>query len=340
MKKKKKDHRILIAVGGTGGHIFPSLQLAEKLEEKNIPICFAGYKLATNPFFPRERFSFQEIRSAPLKRIGGIILGVKDAISLFRTFKPTTVIGFGSYHTVPLLIAAKLFRCQLILFEPNVILGRVNSLFSLVAKDLCMQFPPSHRPWKEPTMIKRLPWKIVPILHKREKKEKRILIFGGSQGAKILNETLPQALKQLAKKVTIVHIAGKMKEEVESVYKQEKIAATVLAFHHHMGELYAEADLVIARSGASTIAELIHYEKPSILIPYPFATHKHQEKNGFFLQEIGGALVIDQLFLQPELLAEKIDEVLEKKGMEMKKALKAYKKRESTKDFVELILER
>lgn len=337
-KKRKKEVRVILAVGGTGGHIFPAQQLAKKLQKRKIPCLFAGYKLSHNDFLQKESFPYREIASGSLRSLHKILKGLWQSITLFKDFRPTVVIGFGSYHTVPLLLASKIFRCKLFLFEANVTVGRANDLFSHFSTALCMQFPPVEKVTKKPVVVKRLPWDDRKLSSLPKKKERNILIFGGSQGAKIFNEFLPSVLKQVRGKVTITHIAGKKDSEVRRKYEEIGLSATVLSFSHEMDRLYQQADMVIARSGASTIAELLHYEIPSILIPYPFATKQHQEKNALFLEKLGGCFHIPQLLLTEELLLKRIVEVCGKKSDEMKRAMQQYKKKSEEKDFVELII--
>ncbi|MBI5272444.1 MAG: UDP-N-acetylglucosamine--N-acetylmuramyl-(pentapeptide) pyrophosphoryl-undecaprenol N-acetylglucosamine transferase [Chlamydiia bacterium] len=297
--------KILIAAGGTGGHLFPAQQLAKMLQEK-AKILFAGHKLEGSPFFAKEGISFQEIMAHPLQRgfLGALWKGFWQAVRLLRQFSPDVVVGFGSYHTFPLLLAAALLRKKLVLFEANCVMGKVNRFLAPAAEKIAFQFP---LPVKKGVAVPLLPWRLgAPSLCSRKDARKAyhldlecltVLVFGGSQGASFLNEVAPQALAQLGQKIQVIHCTGKEEAVtlVEDAYRRVGITACVKGFEKEMPVAYAAADFALCRSGAGTIAELIRFEVPALLIPYPFATEDHQRKNGEFLADrVGGGRLVDQ----------------------------------------------
>lgn len=298
MKKKK----ILIAAGGTGGHLLPAQQLAELIGSK-ADILFAGHKLGDSPYFQREQFRFVDVISAPIQKrfafLRAFFKGFVQAVRMIRKEKPDVVVGFGSYHTVPVLFASVILRKKIVLYEANRTMGKVTSLFAPFSKYLAAQFPLTDR--KNFTLVPLFPWihKLAPSKTSARKAYGldpdlfTILVFGGSQGAKFLNELIPQAIEKLGRPVQVIHFG--LEENPYSVQ------AVVKLYELDMAKAYAAADFVIGRSGAGTVSELIRYCVPSLLIPYPFA-YGHQQDNGEYLESLGGAFML----LQKEVTTEKV----------------------------------
>lgn len=290
--------KVLIASGGSGGHLFPAQQLRELLGDE-AEVFFAGHKLSLSPFFASEKIPFREIVSAPLKKGFFIALwkGFWQSISLLRFLGPDVVVGFGSYHTFPLLLAAVIMRKKLILFEANSTLGKVNRFFYPFAKKIAFQFACSQ---KKGVLVPFLPWvskglKKISSAEAREHfglhpQKTTLLVFGGSQGASFLNQMIPLAIDHFSRDVQVIHLKGKGGGTVS--YKSK---ACVKEFEKEMAIAYTAADCAICRSGAGTIAELIQYQIPSLLIPFPDASDDHQRKNGeFLIQQTKGALLLLQ----------------------------------------------
>jgi len=294
--------KVLIAAGGTAGHLFPAQELGELLSD--CEVLFAGSGLKTSPYF-KKKHPFFDIVSAPfgLRFFFLFFCGLCQAIALFRREKPDVVVGFGSYHTVPVLFAAVLFRKKIILYEPNRSLGKVNQLFSPFSKRIAVQFLSGPKF----TQVPFFPWirKEMPEKEAARKeygldpKRTTILVFGGSQGAKFLNEMIPQ----VALSAQMIHLTGNEEAAKKSSenYTKAQIPAVVKSFEPNMEKAYAAADFAICRSGAGTMAELISHQLPSLLIPYPYA-YGHQELNARYLENLGGAKVV----LQQEASAEEI----------------------------------
>ncbi len=316
--------KVLIAAGGTGGHLFPAQQLSEwLLKEGDVELFFAGYKLQNSPFFAKEKIPFQEIASAPLKKILPFLKaawrGFWQSIQLIRRYKPDVVVGFGSYHSFPVLLAAAVLRKKIVLFEANCILGKVNRLFLPVAEKIGIQFPLPKRNEKQ-VAVPYLPWiskKAKAVSREEARKAYRldenlltILVFGGSQGAVFLNQEFPLAAKILKKKgilFQVIHLTGK-----EGTANYDQIPAVVKTFEEDMPLAYAASDLVVCRSGAGTIAELIRFQKPALLIPYPFAADDHQQINGRFIMNfVQGARMVVQSEAAPERMVEEIEKLIQ-----------------------------
>lgn len=309
-------HKVLIAAGGTGGHLLPAQQLAEILQKQGAEIVFAGYKLTSSPYFRREQFRFQEIVSASLQEKRSVF-----AKSFFRGFlravwfllreRPKVVIGFGSYHAAPVLLAAALFGKKIVLYEPNQVMGKVNRLFAPFAKRIAVQFP--FRSSDKFVPIRFFPW----LRSKAPEKAAACrefgldphrpiaLVFGGSQGAAFLNDAVPE---MALPNTQIIHLAGSEEaaQRVRQRYFEKGTTAVVKAFESNMPMAYAAADFAICRSGAGTLAELIRFHVPALLIPYPFATDDHQRHNAEFLTKLGGAIMQLQKEATPEILLKQV----------------------------------
>lgn len=302
-----KRQRILIAAGGTGGHLLPAQQLSSALE-KRADLLFAGHRLGESAFFRRDHFSFHSIEAAPLVlspkgliRFAAISCrSVWQALKLLRSYQPDLVIGFGSFHAFPILAAAALLRKEILLFEANCQIGKVNRLFAPFATYVAAQFPFPGKielvpllPWKEKTST----WNKAAAREKYGLDPTRTtcLVFGGSQGAAFLNKAAPFALPA---SVQAIHLSGKEERlaEVERLYAEAGVPVAVKAYEAEMESAYAAADFAICRSGASTIAELIEHELPALLIPFPYSTDGHQIANGRFLAKIvgGGIMMLEQ----------------------------------------------
>lgn len=307
--------KVLIAAGGSGGHLLPAQQLAKRLEQiHGAKVVFAGYKLQNSPFFAQSGFRFYDVKSAPIgwRFLKGFIPGVWQSFKVLWKEKPDVVVGFGSYHAVPILFASVILRKKIVLYEANRTIGKVNRLFRPFAKIFASQFP-----FDKGSLVPLFPW-IAP--KKIERKEARlaygldpdcftILVFGGSQGAQFLNESMPEVVKLLGP-VQVLHFGGEVNYSVKSVVK---------TFETNMAAAYAAADFAVCRSGAGTVAELIRFQVPSLLIPYPFA-YGHQEHNADYLVQLGGA----SMLLQSEATPEKMAELIRSANVEtMKFALKS-----------------
>lgn len=359
MKKK-----VLIATGGTGGHIFPAISFAEELCEKveGVSIHFAGGKLNSNKHFNRDIFSHTEITCGQitknpfqlLKEMGRGLVGVAQSYKLLRQYQPDLVVGFGSYYAFPILLGAHLLKKPVILHESNSIPGRVNRLLSPLAKATATVFPEARL---------SLYGLICPVLmplrkdfrHSSINKEAAVayfglqdsmltfLVFGGSQGANRINELFLAALTDLRLHLPpfqVIHLLGNEKEIdfISKIYEQAGVKASVKAFEKEMALAWKAADLVISRSGASTIAEALQFEIPGLFVPYPHATDQHQERNAQILAKAGAAFVRKERDLNPKNMALAICQaVLELPNLKMN--IQKYKKQSATKTLADLALE-
>jgi UDP-N-acetylglucosamine--N-acetylmuramyl-(pentapeptide) pyrophosphoryl-undecaprenol N-acetylglucosamine transferase len=313
-------YHVLIAAGGTGGHIIPAQVVAEDLFEEGICVSFAAHGLSDNRFFNQERFCFYDVPASPISL---------SPFSLLRFLKRTTqgifaslplvkdvdlVIGFGSYHSFPILLAAYLKGVPFVLYEANAVPGRVIRFFSASAEWTACPFEEAFLKLRGKTRS------VEPILRRHlrappsaenakdyfglPQQIPTILVMGGSQGAKTLNKLMPKVISRFSegRRLSVIHLAGS-KEEVAPLsqkYKDLGVTATVKAFEHKMENALAAADVVISRSGASAVAEIEAFQKPAIYIPYPKASDDHQKKNALSASLRGKASVIDEGEASPD----------------------------------------
>ncbi len=321
--------KILIAAGGTGGHLLPAQQLAASLQSE-CDVLFAGHRLDTSAFFQREKYHFSSIRSAPFRlNLKGLALFIKESFlgcfqsfRLIRRFSPDVVVGFGSFHSFPVLLAAVILRKKIVLFEANCLLGKVNRLFAPLSQIVASQFLLEKAP-RNMRVVPLLPW----TDQKRDIEKRQAiegvglspdhpvcLVFGGSQGASFLNRSIPAAMP---KGIQVIHLAGNEKAALETSerYRAAKITAIVKSFETNMPLLYAAADFAVCRSGAGTMAELIRYSLPALLIPFPQAMDDHQRINAEFLaKKANGAKMLVEELADLSTLSQEIGQLIREKN--------------------------
>lgn len=304
--------RVLIATGGTGGHIFPALGLASSIKEHEV--IFAGSGLDKNRFFDQSSFRHYSVKSSTLsvKGLYRLLQGTKESLSLLKEVKPDLVVGFGSYHSLPLIAAAKLTSRPFILYEANAFPGKVNRLMAPFSRFVAVHFQEASKhlfghvevcqhPLREGFKESPLPREGARLALGLNPFKTTLLIFGGSQGAMAINQCVSKEVVKLD--VQLIHLTGSSDNQaLITHYKSHGIPALVLPYSDQMPLLFSAADLLIARAGASTIAEMVAYSVPAILIPYPFATNNHQEKNGDVIsKKIGGAVMLKESELEENL---------------------------------------
>jgi len=366
MKRKKEKVHIIIASGGTGGHLFPAQALALEILQKApyTHITFVGAGLKKSAYFKKDLFAFFEIKSEtpikkrPLKRIKAwllILQGFLRCVKFFKKTAPNLIVGFGSYHTFPALCAARAKKIPIVLFEPNVFPGKVNRFCSRWAKLSAIQFLQA---------AKYLQGKPCPVQMPRFNRQKTItqkqarsyfhldpekvtlLVFGGSQGSASINSLFCNALTSIiayGNPFQVIHIVGRDKSigYFQDLYEKEHILAYVNSFEKNMEYAWRAADLTISRAGGATLAEIIEFMLPAILIPYPLGSENHQEKNALYIaDEIRGGVILREEGLHPSMLAEIVIDLLFKEKLHpMKKALSSFKEDGYKQQLCSLVLE-
>ncbi len=314
--------KVVIAGGGTGGHLYPGIALAEtflKLQAET-QILFIGTSqgIGSSPI-PKKGFLFETVAAtgfvgkgilARVKAIGAIPIGLLQALKILKNFGPQLVIGIGGYVAVPVMLAATLLRIKRVILEPNVVPGLVNKMVAPLCHLVVTAFEASNDKLYS-TKIQRLGIPVRPEITQakppRQKEDiQTLLILGGSQGAKSINRAMIESLPFLAEKksqLSIIHQTGKSDfESIQTEYDQAKFNAKVSPFIDDMASAYSEADLIISRAGAGTLSEIGVVGKPALLIPFPYAGG-HQIENAKAFVAIGAAVMVLDQDLRGERLA-------------------------------------
>ncbi len=349
---------ILIAAGGTGGHVYPALAVADYLRELDIKITWVGtekgleHRIVPAAGIPLEIISISGLRGkgllnlffVPLK----LVLAIAQVIKIFIKVKPDAVLGMGGFVSGPCGLAAFILRKPLYLHEQNAVPGLTNKVLRYLATTTMQAFPNSFKNKNVIAMGNPIRKDISEITNPEERMSMRddnirLLIIGGSLGAQALNENVPQALSELPTnlKANVWHQTGKNKlDTTVKTYKKLNVEAKVTEFIDDMAEAYAWADLVICRAGALTISELANAGVAAILVPYPYAVDDHQTANAAYLTNVDAAIVISQEQLIPKL-KESITELLQAgrtKLIEMAKAARELSKPNATQEVAEVCL--
>lgn len=321
---------ILLAAGGTGGHLFPAYALAEELGRRGYLVDLAtdmrGDRYGTG--FPAR--VVHHIPSATLtgkspvaaaQTVWTLSRGIAAAVKLLGEIRPSAVVGFGGYPTFPPLLAAKLRGIKTVLHEQNAVLGRANRMLAGRVDAIATSFErvkyldgtlaEKARCTGNPVRDVVLEWSSRPYWSPGTSDVVQLLFFGGSQGARFFSDTVPPALallpQDLRQRLNVVQQAREEDvDRVRQAYADSRIAAEVAPFFTNLPEIMANSQLVMARAGATTIAELTVMGRPSILVPLPHALDNDQLQNAARLAESGGAWCIEQKNLGPERLAQEL----------------------------------
>ena len=310
---------LMVMAGGTGGHIFPGIAVAEELRARGWRIVWMG-----NPdgmearIVPARGYETAWVRFGALRGKGlvrklllplNLLRGFWQALRALRRVRPDVVLGMGGYITFPGGMMAALLGRPLVLHESNSVAGLANRVLAKVADRVLSGFP---------EVLEKAEWlgnpvradiaAVVPPAERMAGREGplRVLVVGGSLGAAVLNETVPQALLRLPaeQRPVVVHQAGERQiEALRAAYARAQVEGDLRPFIADMAAAYADADLVICRAGARTVAELAAAGVASLLVPFPHAVDDHQTGNARFLADRAGAYLLPQSELTPERLA-------------------------------------
>lgn len=316
--------KILIMAGGTGGHVFPALAVAQELRTMGHEIVWIG---APDSFesrtVPAHGYPIEFIRVSGLRGKGiGKLLGAPqllwrataDAMRILRHQRPAVVLGMGGFAAGPGGVAAWLLRIPLVIHEQNAAAGLTNRLLARIADRVLQAFPDTFRKALTVGNPVRDGFSAITPLAQRLQHggARRVLVIGGSQGARALNEKMPQALALMPvdQRPQVRHQAGRTLEIAQASYAAAGVQASVEAFIHDMPAAYGWADLVVCRAGASTVAELAAAGCASLLVPFPAAVDDHQTRNGEYLVGAGAARLVQERELTPQRLARELSDLL------------------------------
>lgn len=309
--------KIVITAGGTGGHIFPAQAITEYLHKhyhiQDISLITdkKGIRFLRGIFLKIPRVVLQVVGfSGGLGNMAyAFLCMVYSFITMFFRFfknRPLLIIGFGGYPSVPVILAGYLHRIPIIIHEQNAVIGRANSLLARFAKYVAVSFPDTKNIQHiEKNKIVftgnliRQNFSIKQDQSVRASKKLQILVIGGSQGSAVLSKAIPLALSKLEGDLQkMIHVKQQIRmdyiERVQELYESFEGTYETQAFFENINSLFSESDLIIARSGATTISEIIFFKKPAILIPYAAAQNNHQFVNADFLASRGAAILIEE----------------------------------------------
>jgi len=330
----KKNSKIAIVAGGTGGHIFPAISLLEQLiDEKKEIIFFSDTRVKNiinenRNLFKKKNVIFYSLKiSRNFKDFFNFYKNFFTIFSLIKKNNPKIVIGFGGYTSIPFLLVSKILLKPIILHEQNIIPGLANKLFFPFSKKIIYGWGDknNNKINKKFFYIRNPVRKKILNLRKKVKfnrNEKKIiiLIVGGSQGAVIFDNVIPESLNllpyQIKKNIVVYHQCSKNNFEiVKKNYIKNKIKSICKPFFTNLPNIMFNSQLVISRSGASTLSEIITLGKPSILIPYKLAKNNHQEENAKWLERNKASVIIKEDKLTKENLKNKILSFIKNKNI-------------------------
>lgn len=342
---------ILIMAGGTGGHVMPALAVAKHLSTQGWRVVWLGVPGSMEAdLVPKHGFEMAWVRFSGVRGKGlltklllpfNLLVAFWQCARLMRSLKPNVVLGMGGYVTFPGGMMAVLFNRPLVVHEQNSIAGLSNRVLSKVADKVLVAFPHAldkgefvGNPVRAdildvPPPAERFAGRSGPL---------RLLVVGGSLGAQALNEMLPQALSLLSeeKRPQVLHQSGmKHIEVLKKNYAEAHAQAETVAFIEDMARAYADADLVLCRAGAMTVAELAAVGAASVLVPFPHAVDDHQSANARYLTDVGAAVVIQQRDLGAVRLASVLTQFTREKLLAMAHKARAMSKPDATRAVAE-----
>ena len=310
----------LVMAGGTGGHIFPGLAVAQALRSAGWQVRWLGApdsmesRIVPPRGFAIELIDFQGVRGkgrlALLAAPWRLVRACWQSLALLRRLRPSVVVGLGGYISLPAGLTAALLRIPLVLHEQNAVAGLANRVLARLAQRVFSAYPnalPAAH-WvgnplraeflQQPAPEQRFAARSGPL---------RLLVVGGSLGARALNTVVPQALALIApeERPVVIHQSGeKQIDELRANYAAAGVAATLTPFIDNTAQAFADADLVLCRAGASTVTEIAAVGAAAVFVPFPFAVDDHQTHNARFLVDAGGGWLLPQPQLTPAHLAQ------------------------------------
>lgn len=329
--EKKALSHLVITCGGTGGHFYPGLSIAVAARQRGIEVLLllsgvnaaaqsavaekAGIDTVVLPTMPHPGSL-----SGAGRFVRGAAGGLMKSLRHLRKFAPQAVLGMGSFAMTPVIVAARMRGIPVFLHDGNTVIGKANRMFSRIARAVGCAYPPVN------AADIRASWELVGMPVRQALRQQAaitkhdavaalnrhffaefaadtptVLVIGGSQGAASFNAILPEAFKKLSAPLQVMHLSGRGKrEDTAAAYDGFGGKLLLLESSEHIEWFLGAADLVFARSGGSTLAELTLFGKPAVLIPYPYAAENHQRHNAEWFAKIGGGKVIDNSELSPE----------------------------------------
>lgn len=324
------DNLIVLAAGGTGGHVFPAEALAKELGGRGYDLAlitdirgdaYGGTLAELETFRVRAGGIAGKGPMAKIKSVAELGVGTWQARGLLKQLKPRAVVGFGGYASVPTMMAATMSGLKTVLHEQNAVLGRANRLLAGRINAIAVSFPESRAvPANDMSKVTHtgmpvrsavLEVRDTPYPSFTDNRPLSILVLGGSQGARVLSDVVPEAIAGLPDELRDrVHVTQQCRpedlERVKALYAGLGITATLASFFDNVPECLANAHLVISRSGASTVAELLAVGRPAILVPYRHAIDDHQSLNAHAVDEVGAGWLIPEADFTADSLSQRL----------------------------------
>jgi UDP-N-acetylglucosamine--N-acetylmuramyl-(pentapeptide) pyrophosphoryl-undecaprenol N-acetylglucosamine transferase len=317
--------RVLIAGGGTGGHVIPALAIARELKARyGAEVLFVGTARGMeNRLVPQAGFGLMRVKVGALKNVSlmtrlrtlfDLPRAVVEARKIIKVFSPDVVVGVGGYASGPAMAAAILMHIPTLAFEPNYVPGFANKIVGHRVSAAAVHFEDTQKFFHNAQVV-GVPVRpeFFKVGGKNGDRPPTLLVFGGSQGAQAINQAIVAAAPEVLRRIPrlqVIHQTGEREyNDVQTEYSRAGIAAEVAAFIEDMPGAFARADLLLCRSGASTVAEITAAGKPAIFVPFPRAADDHQRRNAEAIAQAGAALLVPQAELTPERLAQLLVEL-------------------------------
>jgi UDP-N-acetylglucosamine--N-acetylmuramyl-(pentapeptide) pyrophosphoryl-undecaprenol N-acetylglucosamine transferase len=314
--------RAILAGGGTGGHVIPALAIAQQLRrDYAAEVLFIGTARGIeNRLVPAAGFELRLIQVGALNRVSlttrlktifDLPRAVWDSSRMLSEFRPDVVIGVGGYASGPAMLAAILRRIPTLVFEPNFVPGFANRLVAPLVSAAAVHFAETGRYFRR-CEVTGVPVReaFFQIANQHPNNTKTLLIFGGSQGAHAINQVVVDSVPSLRQRVPGLHIVHQTGEldynDAQAAYANLRPSVEVYRFIDDMPGLFAQADLLVCRSGASTVAEVTAAGKPAVFVPFPRAADDHQKRNAEALERAGAAVMLEESKLTSESLADAV----------------------------------
>src|SRR6202166_2689533 len=351
--------KLLIAGGGTGGHVFPALAIAKEWLSRGPEreVVLVGTQRGIEmKLVPQAGLPLETLRVAGLKGKGGTTLmknlamlgsGLTDALGVLRKHKPVAAFGVGGYAAGPMMLATWLRGVPNIIFEPNAEPGFTNRVLARISRRIATGYNISARAWGKKAVVTGCPVRteFFSIAPRTPQKPFRLLITGGSQGALAINRTVVDAMDLLAARkneLAIVHQTGERDyNAVRTAYARREYPAEGVPFLTNMGERVAWADVIVCRAGAITAAEIAAAGRAAIFIPFGHATDSHQLRNAQEMARVGAGWVIPEPQLTPDRLSSEIFSLLDQPGEieRQSRAARSLARPNAARDIVNMIEE-
>lgn len=349
---------IMIMAGGTGGHIFPALAVAEYLREQGWTVIWVGSRAGMEArLIPHRGYTMAWVRFSGVRGrnlLQAALLPLHLLVAFWQTartifsHRPHVVLGMGGYVSFPGAMMAALFNRPLVIHEQNSVAGLANRVLAKIADRVLTTFPEAFREATAVIITGNPVRSEIATMAPPENRYRarggrlRVLVMGGSQGARALNTTVPDALALVSESARprVLHQAGAANlESVRRRYEECGVSADVADFIADIAGRYAESDLVICRAGATTVAEIAAAGVASLLVPYPHSVDDHQNINARFLADRGAALLIPQTEFTPQRLAEVLADVTREKLLGMAQRARTVGKPEATLAVAKICME-